>query len=101
MKNLANDLGIESNIEFLGEISDISQILTDSDIKILVLTSLREGMPMSVLEALSFSIPVIATNVGDIPEVVLNGKTGYVLPTKDYKGLAGRSLSYWRKTDDR
>jgi glycosyltransferase involved in cell wall biosynthesis len=65
------------NAHFLGEREDVREILRVLDV--FVLSSLYEGLPVSVLEAMACGIPVIATNVGGNKEVVLNGKTGFLV----------------------
>ena len=67
---------------------DISRILSVMDI--FVLTSLWEGLPISVLEAMVASLPVVATNTGGIAEVVREGKTGYLVLPGDMKTMAER-----------
>jgi glycosyltransferase involved in cell wall biosynthesis len=86
LQNLARNLKINNNIKFLGELNDLSFIM--HEIKFLVLSSLTEGLPISVLEAFAYGKPVIATNVGDIPKLVIDGYTGYLVPPKDYNALA-------------
>lgn len=86
LKRLAIELDMEGNIEFVGEVEKISDILAKIDI--VVLTSLTEGLPISILEALSFGIPVVATSVGDIPEIISDRTTGCLVPPKDPEGLA-------------
>jgi glycosyltransferase involved in cell wall biosynthesis len=91
LRALAEDLGIYHNVEFLGEVEDMDKIFRKTDI--LVISSLTEGLPIAVLEALAYSKPVVATNVGDIPFVVINRKTGYTVSPKDPEQLAD-AISY-------
>lgn len=86
LKKLAVELDMEKNIEFVGEVENISDILAKIDM--VVLTSLTEGLPISILEALSFGVPVVATSVGDIPKVIMDKKTGCLVPPKDPERLA-------------
>jgi len=86
-EKLAHELGLdEKKVRFLGFRSDIPDLLAASDF--FVLPSLTEGLPLSVLEAMSMKLPVIATSVGGIPELVTDGETGILIPPKDPVALA-------------
>jgi len=67
-----------NNVHLLGSIENANQYLTAFDI--FVLPSRKEGLPYTLLEALSANLPIIATNVGGIPEIIENEKTGLVSP---------------------
>ena len=73
-----------SRVQFLGERADMSDIYRETDI--LVLTSDHEGTPNVVLEAMSYGIPVVATNVGGVPEI-LSEDCGFLLRASDLDGL--------------
>jgi glycosyltransferase involved in cell wall biosynthesis len=77
---------LQNSIYFLGWRSDIPHVL--SCIDIFVLPSLHEGMPNVILEAMAAGLPVVATNVGGTPEVVVDGETGFLVPPRDPKALA-------------
>lgn len=84
-KNLekrAHELKIADYIKFTGPVNheDIPLWISASDI--LVLPSLSEGRPNVILEALACEVPVVATDVGGIPELMLDGETGYLVPAK-------------------
>lgn len=85
LKKRCVDLKIEKNVIFAGERSDISEILFSIDI--FVLPSLREGLPLAILEAMACGKPVIATNVGGIPEIVKNGVNGILVSPRDPEAL--------------
>jgi len=85
LKKLCVDLKIEKNVIFAGERSDIPEILFSIDI--FVLPSLREGLPLAILEAMACGKPVIATNVGGIPEIVVDGVSGILVSPKDPEAL--------------
>jgi glycosyltransferase involved in cell wall biosynthesis len=76
----------ESRIQMLGLRSDVPELLAASDI--FLLTSVSEGIPLTVLEAMGTGVPVVATNVGGLPEIVEHGKTGLLAPAGDAAGLA-------------
>jgi len=80
-------LGLKGRVWFLGFRPDVPQILADSDI--FVLASLWEGMPIVLLEALAAGLPVAATDVPGVTEVIADGETGLVVPVKDVEALAG------------
>ncbi|MZR32397.1 glycosyltransferase family 4 protein [Sneathiella litorea] len=79
-------LGIEEFIHFCGERRDIPAILSASDL--FVLSSVSEGLPISLLEAMAAQLPIVATDVGGISELILHGDTGYLVPARDPVKLA-------------
>ncbi len=82
------DLGLQSRIHLLGNRKDIHRILTSMDV--FALTSLNEANPVSILEALSCEIPVVASRVGSISESVLEGITGFTIDPSDCDGFVNR-----------
>lgn len=86
LQEQAENLGLSSNILFLGWRKDVLEILPIIDL--FVLPSINEGLGMVLVEAYAFGKPVVATNVGGIPEVVEDKKTGLLTPPKDSKKLA-------------
>jgi glycosyltransferase involved in cell wall biosynthesis len=72
-------------VKVLGWQSDIEKVLSAADI--IVLTSDNEGTPLSLIQAGMAGLPVVATHVGSVPEVVLDGLTGIITPL-DYKEVA-------------
>lgn len=75
LKKLVDEKGLMERIFFLGLRRDIADILGMSEV--LVLPSSREGLPIVLLEAMAAGLPVVVTPVGGIPEVVMEGKTGF------------------------
>ena len=86
-KELIKNENLEDNIKILGWIDNNQkeQYLRSSDFYIL--PSYDEGMPMSVLEAMSYSLPVITTNVGGIPEIIQDKKNGIMIKPGDIKQI--------------
>jgi len=82
----AGELGFRDNVIFLGERRDVPQILAASDI--FVLSSNWEGLPRSIIEAMMAGLPVVATRVGGVPELVEDGVTGFLIPPRDPDALA-------------
>ncbi len=85
LKKLCVNLKVEKNFIFAGERSDVPEIL--SLIDIFVLSSIREGLPLAILEAMDCGKPIIATNVGGVPEIVKNGINGILVQPKDPEAL--------------
>jgi glycosyltransferase involved in cell wall biosynthesis len=84
-ERLAADLGIADRVEFLGSRSDVPQLLAGSDV--FVLASNKEGLPISILEGMRAGLPVVATDVGGIPETVRDGQNGFLVPRGDPEAL--------------
>jgi glycosyltransferase involved in cell wall biosynthesis len=85
LRNLAENLQIQDYVIFAGKRKDIPEIL--SIIDIYLLSSLTEGTPMALLEAMAAKKAVIATDVGDIPSVIESGKNGLLVRSKDIIGI--------------
>ncbi|PXX10158.1 glycosyltransferase involved in cell wall biosynthesis [Nitrosomonas ureae] len=87
IKEMADRLRIGDMIDWIGFAQDVNAEFTRMDI--LVLPSLfGEGMPMVILEAMATGVPVVASDVEGIPEVLEHGKTGLIVPASDIKQLA-------------
>lgn len=82
---MVDRLQLTSKVVFAGGRGDMPNVYAACDI--FVLPSLNEGLPMTVLEAMAASRPVIATNVGAIPTVVRHGETGWLVEPRDVAGL--------------
>lgn len=87
---LARMLGLEGRVRFLGVRRDVPELMSAVDGY--VLSSAWEGMPVVLLEAGASGIPIVATAVGGNPEVVLDGRTGFLVPPGDPAGLAKAML---------
>jgi L-malate glycosyltransferase len=83
---LARATGAFDRFQFLGHRDDIPAILASADV--FVLPSRSEALPNSVIEAMASGLPVVASNVGGIPELVEDGKTGRLVPAGDSQALA-------------
>ena len=88
------NLGISKHVRFAGWRTDVMDILPSADL--FVLASEWEGFGLVLLEAMSFSLSIVATEVGGIPEVVLDGETGWLVQAKDSDALAGSILAALR-----
>ena len=74
------------NVRFLGQRLDVPMILSAADIH--VSASHTEGLPNNILEAMCARLPVIATDVGGVCELVLNGTTGILVPPRNTQALS-------------
>ncbi|KKU14153.1 MAG: Glycosyl transferase group 1, partial [Candidatus Magasanikbacteria bacterium GW2011_GWC2_45_8] len=84
--DLARVLNIRERVNYLGARRDIPAILQDTDI--FVLPSLWEGLGIVILEAGASAVPVVASNVGGIPEMVVDQETGLLVPPGDVEALS-------------
>jgi glycosyltransferase involved in cell wall biosynthesis len=82
----AERLGVGSRVHFLGVRADVPELLAASDL--FALASRWEGSPVGVLEAMAAGLPVIATAVGGVPELVEDGTTGLLVRPGDLEALA-------------
>ncbi|HET8675449.1 MAG TPA: N-acetyl-alpha-D-glucosaminyl L-malate synthase BshA [Blastocatellia bacterium] len=89
---LAERLGVAQCVEFVGKQpqSQIRDYLSVADL--LLLPSLTESFGLAALEAMACQVPVIATRVGGLPEVVEDGECGYLLGVGDVQGMADRAI---------
>lgn len=90
VERAAGALGVAECCRFLGERSDVPALLAVMDV--VVLTSVSEGFPFVVLEAMAMERPVVATTVNGVPEIVESGVTGWLIPRGDVEALARATL---------
>lgn len=87
----AKECGVDSYSQFLGFRSDVGELLQTLDV--LVLSSLWEGLPISLLEAQYFGVASVVTNVGGIAEIISNGYNGLLVPPRDADALASAVIN--------
>jgi glycosyltransferase involved in cell wall biosynthesis/O-antigen/teichoic acid export membrane protein len=80
------ELGIAHAVRFLGYRDDVPDLLRGTDVS--VLTSMKEGIPRAILEAMAMGVPVVATDVPGSREAVRDGETGFAVPLGDAHALA-------------
>ena len=85
-----DSLGIRDSIVFTGMVDDTAPVLAAMDV--FTLPSYREGMPISLLEAMAMALPAVATDIRGCREEVVDGKTGWIVPTRNAPALAERLL---------
>ena len=91
---LAHRLGLGESLTFLGWRHDMAGVYADLDV--VALTSLNEGSPVALIEALAAARPVVSTAVGGVPEVVIHGQTGLTVRVSDAPALADAALALLR-----
>ena len=88
LKNLAKKLGVENQIHFLGFRTDIKELSKTADI--FLFTTLQEGMPRSMMEAMAGGLPCIASKIRGNVDLLEEGIGGYLVPAKDENAVADR-----------
>lgn len=92
LKQKVHAAGIDDAVWLPGARTDIAEIM--QAFSVFAMSSLAEGTPVTVLEAMASALPVVATGVGGIPEVVIDGKTGLLVPALDSAALAAALATY-------
>lgn len=90
IQDMVRQRGLEKSVLLLGLRSDVPRLLAASDIALL--TSISEGIPLTLIEAMAARLPVVATRVGGIAEVVNDGQTALLAPAGDDAALAEQIL---------
>jgi N-acetyl-alpha-D-glucosaminyl L-malate synthase BshA len=90
-ERLVTDLGLDDKVIFFGNSNEIDQILSYSDL--FLLPSETESFGLAALEAMAWSVPVISTNTGGLPEVNLNGFSGYLSNVGNIEEMAQNAIS--------
>jgi N-acetyl-alpha-D-glucosaminyl L-malate synthase BshA len=89
-ENEAERLGLRSQVRFLGTVDAIADVMHAADL--FILPSSSESFGLSALEAMACGVPVVASRVGGLPEVVLDGETGYLIDPSDIDGYAEAAI---------
>lgn len=85
IEHLTQVLGLQDRIDFLGDSDQIPALLAKSDV--FVLTTRYESLPLSIIEAMRARLPVVATNVGGIAELISDGVNGFLVPSANQESL--------------
>ncbi len=88
------DRGLGNCVTLAGTRCDIADLLAAADA--FLLTSISEGIPLTIIEAMVARRPVISTAVGGIPEMIVCGKTGFLAPARDPKALAAALITLYQ-----
>jgi N-acetyl-alpha-D-glucosaminyl L-malate synthase BshA len=91
VENMCRELGICSDIRFIGKQEQLEEILGCADL--FLLPSEYESFGLAALEAMASEVPVISSNAGGLPEINIQGKTGFLSPVGDVDGMADHALT--------
>jgi glycosyltransferase involved in cell wall biosynthesis len=94
LERRAREMGLSDRVKFLGWQSNVAEIVRQADV--MVSPSLGEGFPLAVLEAMACGRPVVATTVGGVPEAVVDGQTGYLVPPGEVEPFVEATLRLLR-----
>jgi glycosyltransferase involved in cell wall biosynthesis len=86
IQEFVNQNDYACRVTLMGQREDIPELLKVSDL--FVLSSRSEGLPYTIIEAMLAGLPVVATAVGGVPELVEDGRTGFLVPPGDHGALA-------------
>jgi glycosyltransferase involved in cell wall biosynthesis len=98
LERLSADLGLTSIVQFCGEQHDVGNWLGAADV--FALSSISEGMPISMLEAMAAGLPAIVTDVGALPELVAMSGAGVIVPVRRADRLARAIVDFARRRHD-
>jgi N-acetyl-alpha-D-glucosaminyl L-malate synthase BshA len=98
-ERLTVELEIADHVNFLGPMNDVSPVLSIADL--FLMASEQESFGLASLEAMSCQVPVIATRIGGLPELVVDGETGYLVPLGDVEAMAARARELLTDEDRR
>lgn len=93
-RSMLKDYGLEKDTCFLGKQVDVAEVISMADV--MLLPSEKESFGLVALEAMACGVPVVATNVGGLPEVIVDGETGFLCNLGDVTGLAEKTLTLLR-----
>lgn len=97
MKKLAVDLEIDDIVKFLGYRKDIANLCQASDVYVSV--SLQEGLPISVIEAMSCGLPIVASDIRGHRDTVIDGENGFLFALGDDKRMCDGVLNIYKSTE--
>lgn len=88
LESLAATLGVSDRVRFLGARGDVARLLQAADVAVLPSRDVVETLPLAVLEAMATGVPVVASRVGSLPEVIRDRETGILIPPADPLALS-------------
>ena len=98
LESLIDELGIRQSVVLAGRRDEMSSVYASFDV--MVLSSHREGLPIAMLEGMASGVPLVATAVGDVPRVIQEGESGFLVPAGDVDLLAMRVVGLLQKPSE-
>lgn len=98
LRKLAAELGIAGDVHFIGRCDDVAMLLHASNVG--VLSSKAEGFANAILEYMAAGLPAVATAVGGVREAIVEGQTGYIVPSGDDEAMAARIIQVLADDDN-
>ena len=93
----ADTLGLKSDVRFLGKVDNVADVMRGADL--FVLPSEAESFGLAALEAMACGVPVVASNAGGLPELIVEGETGFLTPPGEVDAMTERALSILKDRD--
>jgi glycosyltransferase involved in cell wall biosynthesis len=90
LEKVSKKLGIESHVIFLGRRTDVPELLAASDL--FVFPTLQDALPTVLFEAMAAGLPIVASQVGGVPEIIHHQENGFLLPPADPSSLAAACI---------
>ncbi len=94
LEQLVDELKIRESVSMLGRRDDMPSVYASLDV--MVSASRQEGLPIAILEGMASSLPLVAAGVGEVPTVVMDGRTGVLVPAEDPDSLAAKIVELLR-----
>ena len=99
LKEQVKKCGVEGSVHFLGQRKDVPKILRAFDI--FVMSSIAEGIPRALLEAMASGVACIGTNAGGIPEIIRHNESGFLVDSQNHQALAEAIIDLVKNEDKR
>jgi glycosyltransferase involved in cell wall biosynthesis len=99
IEKTVEDNNLSDRVFFLGILKDVRPVLAASDVTAIASTSV-ETFSMAMLESLSMGVPMVVSNIGGLREAIIPGKTGYLVPVKDWRNYA-KALIYFSENKEK
>ncbi|MBM3293153.1 MAG: N-acetyl-alpha-D-glucosaminyl L-malate synthase BshA [Candidatus Aminicenantes bacterium] len=90
IRQIVRETGLAGDVHFLGEQDQLEPLFFCTDV--FLLPSQEESFGLTALEAMNCGVPVVAADVGGLPEVIIDGETGHLLPVGDVEGMAAKAV---------